>query len=118
MYDSPSSIAHFCESSPLARDDSISALLVNQVQQLRFEIDLHLLNCGLTGSESRILRTLSKPDLFLGTVQETTSNTALPLSLHNADYVLWGGMKMHHQQKPGDPPKVSGSVAKIASKDG
>lgn len=76
------------------------------MQQLGREIDIHLMNAGLAGSESRILSTLSKPDLFLGTVHETTSSAPLPLNIESADRLLWGGMRMFLKSKSGGPPKV------------
>lgn len=106
VYDSPASISHHCESAPLARDDSISALLLNHVQQLRFEINIHFINAGLTRAECRLLRTLAKPDVCLGTVQETTSSAPIPLSLRKADHILWGGMMKYHTSEPGGPRKV------------
>lgn len=84
----------------------MSTLLLNHVQQLRFEIDIHFLNSGLKGPEGRMLRTQTKPDLYLGTIQETTSCAPLPIAMEDAERVLWTGMAMHFKAKPGGPPKV------------
>lgn len=107
MYESP---AFQWEILPLSHDDPVSALLLNHVHEIRFEIDVHLINADLIGLDDRSLHTLSKTDLFHGTVQETTSSITLPLSLDTADLILWGGMRMHHRQVPGGPPYVSSCV--------
>lgn len=106
MYDSRAAISHHGDVKRLGRTDAMTTLLLNHVHRLRFEIDMRLLSSGLTGSEGRMLRTQSKPDLCKGTVQETTSCAPLPIGLEDAERVLWNGMAMHFKAKLGGPPKV------------
>lgn len=106
MYDARATVAYYMKTAESDQGDPITAVLLAQVQQLHIETEVHLTAVGLTGPNSRSLRTVSVSDPKLGTVLETSSCAPIPLSLQSAHRALVDGMAALYQDIPNVPLKV------------